>query len=301
MSAVGGTRTTFGKQTTSRRKSAPSYGFGSGTRAGQEKVFVSHEHSKLQVGSVVTPGPQYNLKSAVGEQVSSPAKSAPKWAFGTAQRFNFNSKPGNAPPGPGQYTNRSAVGTQVSSAMTSSPIFGFGSSTREHQAKVFVSQEHAKLQGSSDAPGPEYNLISAVGKQVHSKTVEQPAWVMGKSERFGYDHVKRAAGAPGPGTYVQTPAVGPQVASTKPSTPRFGFGTSNRDHQAKVYLSPEHEKTTAGREAPGPGTYTLTPSTGNKQPQSNLHSAAAWGFGTASRFTAVKGTATGPGPGSYVV
>ena len=90
------------------------------------------------------------------------------------------------------------------------------------------------------------------------------------------------------------------MSSQRP-TPRFGFGTSNRDHQAKVYLSPEHEKTTAGREAPGPGTYTLTPSTGNKQPQSNLHSAAAWGFGTASRFTAVKGTATGPGPGSYVV
>ena len=49
-----------------------------------------------------------------------------------------------------------------------------------------------------------------------------------------YDHVKRAAACPGPGAYTLTNAVGVQVASTKPSTPRFGFGSSNRDHMAKV-------------------------------------------------------------------
>ena len=36
-STFGGTKSTFGDQTASRRRSAPSYGFGSGTRATQEK------------------------------------------------------------------------------------------------------------------------------------------------------------------------------------------------------------------------------------------------------------------------
>ena len=85
---VGGTKSTFGDQTTSRRRSAPSYGFGSGTRAGQEKIFVSQEHARLQ-GNPSSPGPQYNLKSAVGAQVDSANKSAPQWAFGTAGRFSF--------------------------------------------------------------------------------------------------------------------------------------------------------------------------------------------------------------------
>ena len=45
--AVGGTQTTFGPQVSSKRASAPCYGFGSGTRETQEKVFVLQEHATL--------------------------------------------------------------------------------------------------------------------------------------------------------------------------------------------------------------------------------------------------------------
>ena len=116
-----------------------------------------------------------------------------------------------------------------------------------------------------------------------------------------YEHVKRASTSPGPGAYTCTPAVGLQVASTKPSTPRFGFGTSDRHHQEKVYLSAEHERSTAGRDSPGPGQYVQPPTTGQKQPQSNIHSASSWGFGTASRFVRGDKNNSSPGPGSYVV
>ena len=54
---AGGTRTTFGSQSSSRRRSAPSFGFGSGTREMQEKVFVSQEHAALSSGGVRSPGP----------------------------------------------------------------------------------------------------------------------------------------------------------------------------------------------------------------------------------------------------
>ena len=62
----------------SRRRSAPSYGFGSGTRAVQEKVFVSADHARLTPGNSVAPGPQYEVKSAVGAQVASNCGSAPQ-------------------------------------------------------------------------------------------------------------------------------------------------------------------------------------------------------------------------------
>ena len=92
-----------------------------------------------------------------------------------------------------------------------------------------------------------------------------------------------------------------QVASTKPSTPRFGFGTSNRDHQEKVYISADHEKASAGKDAPGPGAYSISAMTGNKQAVSNIPTAAAFGFGSAKRFDKMTRGGGTPGPGSYVV
>ena len=45
-----------------------------------------------------------------------------------------------------------------------------------------------------------------------------------------------SADSPGP-VYMMASSITAQVNSVKASSPRFGFGTSNRDHQAKVYLS----------------------------------------------------------------
>lgn len=232
--AVGGTRSTFGTQTSSKRGSAPSYGFGSGTRAHREKTFVSQEHSALEAGKE-SPGPAvYKHRAAVGEQIDGKMASAPQWAFGTADRFMGNSK--EQQPGPGAYATTRGIQAQVSSQKATAPMFGFGSSTRAHVEKVFISQDHNKGLHGINSPGPMagYQMTAAVGNQVDSKKAGQPAWVMGKADRFVYDHVKRAAGAPGPGAYPQTPGVGPQVSSNKESSARYGFGTSNRDHMAKV-------------------------------------------------------------------
>lgn len=56
------------------------------------------------------------------------------------------------------------------------------------------------------------------------------------------------------------------------------------------------------QDAPGPGSYALVPSTGHKQPASNIHTASSWGFGTSERFNKVSKSSSGtPGPGTYVV
>ena len=115
-----------------------------------------------------------------------------------------------------------------------------------------MSEDHNKARHGIESPGPMvYKLKGAFGKQDASRAANQPAWVFSSTNRFKYDHLKRAATSPGPGSYTLGASVGPQVASTKTSAPAPGFGTSDRDHVAKLYLSPEHEKLQAGVHSPG--------------------------------------------------
>jgi hypothetical protein len=323
---VGGTRSMLGTQSNSRKTSAPRYGFGSSTREGQEKVFVSQEHAAL-TGNPVSPGPAvYNSTGAVGPQVNGVKESAPRWAFGSDQRFGKPDKDARDNPAPGTYTAEMGIGNQVDSKKTSLPRYGFGTSTRENQEKVFVNEEMGKAGNyGKSSPGPSsYTLTPAVGKQMLSygttasvdrttgsytrsmKNSSQPTWIVGKAERFR----EEKGWVPGPGAYGTTeargritPACGTQIASTKASLPRYGFGTSNREHAAKVYLSPEHDKVNGGKEAPGPGAYPIQSMTGAQIASSTKHTGASWGFGTSQRFQDAfkKGAMQAPGPGHYVV
>jgi len=298
------TRSMFGEQPLSKRQSAPQYGFGSSTRDHQARVYTSAEHSKL-AGPRVSPGPAvYQLRNSVGQQVDARKQSSPQWAFGTADRF-MREKRAQTAPGPGSYDARSGIGPQTTSQCASQPNFGFGSSTREVVSKVYVSEGHNKDKYGNASPGPAvYTHASAIGKQLSSKSRDQPSWVFGSSRRFQYDHVKRASGSPGPGAYSLQQAVGPQVASNRSSSPSPGFGSSSRAQQAKVYLSAEHEKSYAGLYSPGPCTYTLNPSTG-KQSLSQMQSSSSWGFGSAPRWSGngklSPNKMVTPGPGSYCV
>lgn len=242
----------------SKRTSAPSYGFGSSTREHQEKVFVSQEHAAL-IAAPCSPGPVYDQRASIGPQVNGALESAPRYGFGTSNREHAAKvyissehekvSGGRDAPGPGTYDAESGIGQQPDSKKATLPRYGFGSSTREHQQKVFVSAEHNKTSDYGKAsPGQKYTLTPAVGTQVLSygaspyapggarriRNGSQPSWVMGKSQRFEREGGERA---PGPGTYAVRAAVAPQVDSSKPSLPRFGFGTSNREHAAKVYIS----------------------------------------------------------------
>ena len=90
--------------------------------------------------------------------------------------------------------------------------------------------------------------------------------------------------------------------SRLPSKPRYGFGTSNRDHMAKVYISSEHEKFSGGRDAPGPGNYPIKSLTGKPVVAGKQRSGQAWGFGTSKRFSDEFAHQKGnPGPGQYVI
>ena len=93
-------------------------------------------------------------------------------------------------------------------------------------------------------------------------------------------------------------AVGPQVEATKATRPTVGFGTSTRDHAAKVFLGNEQAKVFYGMESPGPAA--LGPGafggTG-RMVDSKKQTAAKFSFGTGARGG--YGQNQNPGPGAY--
>ena len=50
-------RSMLGDQLISTRESAPAFGFGTGTRAHQEKTFITEDHAKLNLDPKKSPGP----------------------------------------------------------------------------------------------------------------------------------------------------------------------------------------------------------------------------------------------------
>mmetsp|Transcript_15449 Transcript_15449/g.39847 ORF Transcript_15449/g.39847 Transcript_15449/m.39847 type:complete len:308 (+) Transcript_15449:95-1018(+) len=296
------TKSMFGDQVYSRRRSAPRFGFGSSTRQQQGKVFMSTEHAKLAPPNVATPGAgTYAVRAAVGPQCDGSKASAPMWAFGKGERFGGNEKPAAQNPGPGAYDVASGVGQQVSSAKQSQPMFGFGSATRDHVKNVYISEEHNKSLHGVNSPGPMYTVDASVGVQHLSQKGNQPRWVFSAAQRFQYEHVKRAATSPGPGSYTLGASVGPQFDSSKHSSPMPGFGTSNRDQMEKIFISTEHEKSQCGNNSPGPCSYAV-PNGNGPQHLSVWQSAPNWGFGTSARWQKQgRSSMSVPGPGAYSV
>jgi len=307
----GGTLSTLGTHPT--KESAPNFGFGTSTRENREKVFVSQEHAALASGSVRSPGPIYNHLPAVGPQPTGSMASAPVWVFGTGQRFEAENKSTVDNPAPGKYDCQSSIGPQPAGHCKTQPSYGFGSGTRENQEKVFISNEHNNTSDfgrGSPGPAAPYGTTTGVGKIPLSyapscngitgrvKNASQPAWVMGKAERF--DQIG-SSWVPGPGQYVLTDSVGAQADSKKKGAPKYGFGSSTREHREKVFVSQEHASVSSGGAwVPGPGQYAVQSLTGKPVVAGTQKSGAAWGFGTSKRF-ADTFKQRAPGPGMYVV
>jgi len=198
-------------------------------------------------------------------------------------------------------STRSMFGDQSLSKRQSAPQYGFGSSTREHQARVYTSPEHAKLSAPRVSPGPAvYSLRNAVGSQIDGRKNSAPQWAFGTADRFMGE--KRSSSNPGPGAYDAKSGIGPQATSQRTSQPIFGFGSSTREIVGKVFLSEGHNKDKYGVASPGPAVYQQSGSIG-KQQLSKQRDQPAWVFGSSQRFQYdhVKRAAGSPGPGAYTL
>jgi len=303
------TRSTFGDQPT--KKSFPSYGFGTGSRAQANKLFISQQHTLKATGGTHSPGPAvYLLPASVGgKQPDGRKPDPPVWGFGTSRRFRPKSAPtkpdghaGNNP-GPGAYnTPPASVGPQVLARLSSAPMMGFGTAERKNVRKVWISQEHMKLDmHGMDSPGPAatYQIQSTVGKQVHSTAESPPTWVFGSAARASDTP---GLASPGPAGYTLPQSVGPQPDSRRPRSATPGFGAATREKRNQLYLGPGHEKGMHGKASPGPAaSYTLVPSVG-KQVHSKTATAPGRPFSKASRWASYEREMTKnsvPGPGTY--
>lgn len=123
--------------------------------------------------------------------------------------------------------------------------------------------------------------------------------MFGTAERFKFE--KRGNASPGPGSYSSTASFGTQVSSAVQSAPTFGFGSAERRHVEKVYLSEEHQKSLHGLDSPGPlASYRMSASVG-KQENSRRANHPTYTFAGGGRFKdeGSRRAASQPGPGSY--
>lgn len=193
----------FGKQGESSKQTDPVVGFGTGTRDGAEKIFLSADHAKGDYGKC-SPGPSvYNPRNSVGKQTETHKENAPSFVFSSAERFKYDHVERAARlPGAGQYDHQKSVGKQIESKKKNIPRFGFGSSNRDHRAKVYISAEHEKSETGQCSPGPA--LVggrSSVGKQFSSKNTSPASWSFGSAKRFGGAGSSYDNKVPGPGSY----------------------------------------------------------------------------------------------------
>lgn len=116
--------------------------------------------------------PSFDGSIATTSKMGQPSRRSTR--FGKSER-PMNSTPYLEPAAPyiGQFDS---LGPQPSSEMVSAPAPGFGGSTRDQVAKVYISEQASRANGTDpDVPGPEYNLPGAMDKSVLSVHRTSPA------------------------------------------------------------------------------------------------------------------------------
>lgn len=278
----------FGNQPLSTRPSAANFGFGTSTRAHQARVFAGGLAAAKSVDLSI-PGPRYNLPNHVGT----------RYTFGTQERFGVPGRRSAAAaisPGPGAYNNTSSVGRQIYSTNKSFPHYGFGTSDRAMAARVFISPQHSECGSFGlSSPGPAFinNCHSGMGDGSHK-------FGFGTDGRWTREQrrLSQQAEQPGPGTYSMDSAQSQYASSSSPKEASYGFGTSNRAHAEKIFVSNAHAQGGAFVLSPGPASYRSTSSMGS-QASTRGRTAPMSSFGKASRWSGKIDTT--PGPGAYAI
>ena len=175
------------------------------TRSLRLQVFISHNHQKVDMYGLDTPGPAYkvDLPSSIGgTQPESKTETKPSWKFSSAARAPVEA--GKASPGPAAYSLPDSVGPQPDSKKPRAGTPGFGSGSRDKRSLVYLGPSHDKGMYGRGSPGPaaSYQLNGSVGKQVYSKTASSPMAAFSQSNRWAsYERELKKNTTPGPGAY----------------------------------------------------------------------------------------------------
>jgi len=286
----------FGSQPLSTRPSPANYGFGSSTRNHRNRLYIGEMYAKTSNISC-TPGPCYETQGSMASQADSGKLSTPQWQFGTSQRFASPRSTLSGTPAPGTYESASSFQRQSLSQRTSFPRFGFGTVDRDMAAKVFISPSHASSSFGRSSPGPAAPYMRETGLAGYK-------FGFGTEERFGRTarQLHDAAESPGPGSYEDKGVLGQQSSSKLDTVASFGFGSSTREHVARVFCNDMMARASGrsgmGNFTPGPPAYNIPNGIGI-QPTSRGRSAPSWGFGKDRRYKDNTYETISPGPGAY--
>ncbi|EFJ22730.1 hypothetical protein SELMODRAFT_416477 [Selaginella moellendorffii] len=131
--------------------------------------------------------------------------------------------------------------------------------------QLYIDAEISKLTPGL-SPGPAYELVPSIGKQVKSDYQNPAEVAFPLARRF----TKFKGGdAPGPGAYEKASSFGDQVLSYQKSPEKAVIGSATRKQQQKVYLSQDFNKSLYGIESPGPVVCDLRSSIGDQMHSEN--------------------------------
>lgn len=287
----------FGQQVSSLRPSFPAYGFGTSKRMSSTRLFHTKEQSAKNVG-MESPGPIYDVPSAIGPQTSSKTVTAPSFKFGSRSESDMNLSK-EARPGPGTYETEESLGMQRTSQKNTSACWKFGTSNRWSNFKGDFKSSYETPGMVNPRPASGWLGDAAMFSFGTSGRYEVGTGIPGAKPSYVL--------APGPGTYAAASSLGLQNLSQRGTASQFRFGTATRIHQSKVYLTHAHEREYLGQHSPAPNAYKLNSSLGNQMSSRNL-SSPNFKFGSADRFSEIRTSANklpikycSPGPGSYGV
>eukprot|EP00326_Haptolina_ericina_P017642 CAMPEP_0181183046 /NCGR_PEP_ID=MMETSP1096-20121128/8214_1 /TAXON_ID=156174 ORGANISM="Chrysochromulina ericina, Strain CCMP281" /NCGR_SAMPLE_ID=MMETSP1096 /ASSEMBLY_ACC=CAM_ASM_000453 /LENGTH=283 /DNA_ID=CAMNT_0023271695 /DNA_START=1 /DNA_END=851 /DNA_ORIENTATION=+ len=277
----------------------------SATSVDASTMAAASSRRRIRARSSPAPG-TYELHNSVGRQSASGKVSMSQWRIGTGDRSGqMHPTHSGKTPGPANYTMHSSIGAQRLSQRPSSATYDFGTMERARAAKMYIGPIHARAYPAV-SPGPAGT--SRENSDNAYRDLERP---VSAQNYFGTEvRASRSVGAqgPGPGDYrTKDVTFGPQAVSRRRTAEAYGFGSSTRADQGKVFISKgmaENPATVTNATSPGPA-YMAASGIG-PQKLTRGRSAPSWGFGTNARFKGnggMRGAANPadmtPGPGAY--
>jgi hypothetical protein len=311
---------TFGSQTRSAWRNAPSFSFGTTSRSSASKASLSRTRT-LELRGTQSADTFYDLPSSVGthEPESRKGRSGSAYSFGKVSKdFGYASKEALHDPAPNRYSLPGAItatGKKPLSTDRSEPVYTIGSKTTRSDARKLwagdLEYQRADLIGR-DSPGPGAATIAA--RPASASTRGAPSYTFrGRPNDTSDKTPAKGRTSPGP-IYMPKSTFAATVDSTMGRTGSAPtFRVASREERAKAYLSKASSRVSLhGRDTPGPAYavdlvgYDLVRQQGDrcfgKQVKSAYRTRPSSAFAKASRWGEYERALARqytPGPGAY--
>ena len=196
-----------------------------------------------------SPGPVYQMRSAVEGQVNSMKPSSPRFGFGTQARLQAR-EPTWVSPGPGSYTPRLTYGAAPSHMQTvaAGQLTELTTPRGSIQAIEGTWSRIGRVPLSDTKIGPSAVTYSP---SIGSTTGTQPSYTM----RPVGERVMMETTTATPGPLAYNPSVKSRFGNGKiGDSPRYSF--ANKNDQAPLFISKTHSRIYQGKHSPSPAAYT---------------------------------------------